>query len=142
MEFQFDIGLVGPHAGTRQGLSAAIEHVVDQLAVEALRNRARHHRGQQPIDPDRRLGADLVERQPVEDREAHAAPQDPAQLGHRGAAGRHLEIIGPADDCRQREPPQLVRCPADFVETRAGQRNEIIIRAQVVATPGARARDS
>ncbi len=141
MKFQLDIGLVGPHAGAGQGLSAAVEHVVDQLAVEALRDRPRHHRGQQPIHPDRGLHADLIERQPIDDREAHAAPQDPAHLGHRGAAGRHLEIVRVAHDCRQREFPQFVGDPPDLVEARPGQRDQVVVPVQIVAPPGARAGD-
>ena len=141
MKFQLDIGLVGPHPRAGQGLSAAVAYIVDQLAVEALRDRPRHHRGQQPIEPDRRLDADLVERQPIDDRKAHAAPQDPAHFGHRGAAGRHLEIVRAAHDRRQREFPQFVGDPPDLVEARPAQRDQVVVRVQIVAPPSARAGD-
>ncbi len=87
MELEFDIGLVGPHAGAGQRGAAGVAHIVDQPAVEALRDRAGDHRGQEPIDRGRGLGAELVERQAVDDREAHALVEDPPDLCHRGAAG-------------------------------------------------------
>ena len=45
-----DVGFVRTHPRTRQCLLPSIEHVVDQGAVELLRDRARDHARQQPID--------------------------------------------------------------------------------------------
>ncbi len=134
----FDIGLVGTNPRTRQCLLPGVEHVVDQGAVELLRDRARNHARQQPIDRGRLAGIHLVERQPVDDRKAHTRGEHRPRPRHRLVAGRHREILRAEDDRRQRVGAQLVDSPADLVEAGGVEFDPPILGADIGAHPGAR----
>ncbi len=141
MEADFDVGLVGADARAGQRLLAGVVDIVDHRAVELLRHRAHHHRGEQPVDGLRLWLRHLLDREPVDHREAHPLLQDTPRLGHRRMAMGHVEIGRAAQDRRQRMGAHLVDDAADFVEARGVERNAVVLGANIGGAPGAGAFD-
>src|SRR6266404_2041986 len=136
-----DVGLVRPHARSGKRLLPGVEHIVDQSAVELLRDRARDHARQEPVDRRRLASIHLGDGQAVDDREAHAAVENLPYPSHLLAAGRHDEIFGSEHDCRQRKCPDLVDRAADLVMARGRKLDPVILRLDIAPDPSTRAVD-
>src|SRR5262249_47071616 len=91
MKALFRVGDVRAHSVSRR--AAEVAHVVDHLAVPALRHRSREQLHQHPVERLRLIETAVLERHPVDQRETDATFEQAFRPGHELAAGGKLGSI-------------------------------------------------
>ena len=94
VEGQVDVRLVRSDAGAGIGFQAGVPYVVDHGAIELLGDGPADQRRQEPVAGLGFFGADLLDRQPVDQAEARAVGQQVTDLRGQAAARRQREVRG------------------------------------------------